>query len=197
MTGLGIEDDRMTSSDKVGTRVRTFRERLGMSIDDLAKNAGVETSLLCKVENGEVYPPLGVMVKISRALGQRLGTFMDDQVRDDPVIVRATERQEETVAHKEGGEGQYHYYPLGKGKTDRHMEPLFIVIEPNHERLTSSHEGEELVIVVRGEVELIYGRSTFVLKAGDSMYYNSIVPHHLGSANDEKAEIYAVVYTPF
>ncbi len=187
----------MTSSEKIGTRVHTFRERLGMTMDDLAKNAGVDATLIRKVEDGEVYPPLGVMVKISRALGQRLGTFMDDQVREDPVIIRATDRIEETAAHNGGAEGQYHYYPLGKGKTDRHMEPLFIIIQPNGEKRASSHEGEELIIVVKGEVELIYGKTTFTLKAGDSMYYNSIVPHHLGAANDVNAEIYAVIYTPF
>jgi transcriptional regulator with XRE-family HTH domain len=197
MSGYQPEDDDLTPSDKIGTRICTFRERLGMTVEDLAKNAGVDVNLIRKAEAGEVYPPLGVMVKISRALGQRLGTFMDDQVREDPIIVRAVDRAEETAAHKDGAEGHYHYYPLGKGKTDRHMDPLFIVIQPNQDRQTSSHEGEELVIVVKGEVELIYGRETFILRPGDSMYYNSIVPHHLGAANDEDAEIYAVVYTPF
>jgi transcriptional regulator with XRE-family HTH domain len=197
MPGYQPEDDDLTPSDKIGTRISTFRERLGMNVEDLAKNAGVDVNLLRRAEAGEVYPPLGVMVKISRALGQRLGTFMDDQVREDPVIVRAEDRLEETAAHKDGAEGHYHYYPLGKGKSDRHMDPLFIIIQPNQDRQTSSHEGEELVIVVKGEVDLIYGRERFRLKAGDSMYYNSIVPHHLGTANGQDAEIYAVIYTPF
>ncbi len=187
----------MTSADKIGTRISTYRERLNLSVDDLAKNAGVDANLVRMAESGEVYPPLGVMVRISRALGQRLGTFMDDQVRQDPLITRADERLEETASHKEGALGKYHYYPLGKGKTDRHMEPLFIVIQPNEDRGTSSHEGEELVIVIKGEVELVYGRQNHLLKMGDSVYYNSVVPHHLGAANGESAEIYAVVYTPF
>jgi transcriptional regulator with XRE-family HTH domain len=186
----------LTSTDKIGTRIRTYRERLNLSVEDLAKNAGVEVNLIIKAEGGEVYPPIGVMIKISRALGQRLGTFMDDQVKEDPIIVRSSDRKEETASHKDGANGGYHYYPLGKGKTDRHMEPLFIVVQPNEDRSCSSHEGEELVIVVSGEVELQYGKKTFHLKVGDSMYYNSVVPHHLGTANGEGAEIYAVIYTP-
>lgn len=197
MPGCQAEDEALTTSDKIGARIRTYRERLNLSIEDLARNAGVEVNLVRRAEEGEVYPPLGVMVKISRALGQRLGTFMDDQVRQDPVITRREERCEETAAHKDGAVGKYHYYPLGKGKTDRHMEPLFIVIQPSEDRGTSSHEGEELVIVVRGEVELLYGKDRHLLKEGDSMYYNSVVPHHLGAANGEEAHIYAVVYTPF
>jgi len=186
----------LTTPDKLGTRIRTYRERLNMSVEDLAKNAGVDASLVRKAEDGEVYPPLGVMVKLSRALGQRLGTFMDDQVRPDPVITRYKDRAEETASHKEGAVGKYHYYPLAKGKTDRHMEPLYIVVQPCDDSCTSSHEGEEFVIVVKGDVELVYGKERFILREGDSMHYNSVVPHHLGAANGEAAEIFAVIYTP-
>lgn len=186
----------MTTPDKLGARIRTYRERLNMSVEDLARNAGVDTILVHKAESGEIYPPLGVLVKISRALGQRLGTFMDDQMRPDPVITRCLERVEETSAHKGGAVGKYHYYPLAKGKTDRHMEPLYIIVDPCQEVCTSSHEGEEFVLVMKGEVELVYGNERFHLQEGDSMHYNSVVPHHLGAANGESAEIFAVIYTP-
>jgi transcriptional regulator with XRE-family HTH domain len=190
-------EDSMSSSQILGTRIRTYRERLGLSVEDLAKNAGIDAALERNVEEGTVYPSISVLVKLSRALGQRLGTFMDDQFIEDPLIVRAGERKEETTPHHGAGPGNYHYYPLGKGKTDRHMEPLYIVIEPSEDRSPSSHEGEEFIIVVSGEVELIYGKETYHLKAGDSMYYNSVVPHYVGAAGNAKAAIYAVIYAPF
>ena len=186
----------MSSSQLLGTRIRTYRERLGLSVEELAKNAGIDAALERKVEEGQVYPSIGVLVKLSRALGQRLGTFMDDQFLEDPLIVRSGERKEETAPHHGAGPANCHYYPLGKGKTDRHMEPFYIVLEPTAENGVSSHEGEEFIIVVSGEVELIYGKQTHRLKAGDSMYYNSVVPHHVGAAGNAKAAIYAVVYTP-
>lgn len=186
----------MTTSDKLGTRIRTYREKLGLSVEDLAKNAGLEAALVRNVEDGKAYPAISVMVKLSRALGQRLGTFMDDQFREDPLIVRAGERKEEALPHRGSGPAHYHYFLLGKGKTDRHMEPFYIEIEPSSDRATSSHEGEEFIIVVTGEVELIYGQNTYRLKTGGSMYYNSIVPHYVGSAGEGPAAIYAVVYTP-
>ena len=61
----------------------------------------------------------------------------------------------------------------------------------------SSHEGEELIIVVEGEVELVYGGATQVLKPGDSAYYNSVVQHRVCAANGRPATIYAVVFMPF
>ncbi|MBI0583311.1 MAG: cupin domain-containing protein [Methanomassiliicoccus sp.] len=186
----------MSSSQKLGTRITNYRERLGLSVEELAKNAGIDDDLVRNVENGTVYPSISVLVKLSRALGQRVGTFMDDQFIADPLIVRAGKRKEETTPHHGAGPGNYHYYPLGKGKTDRHMEPLYIEIEPNGEKELSSHEGEEFIIVVQGEVELTYGHEQHRLTAGDSMYYNSVVPHNVAAAGNARAAIYAVVYTP-
>ncbi|MDR0198194.1 MAG: cupin domain-containing protein, partial [Methanomassiliicoccaceae archaeon] len=100
----------------------------------------------------------------------------------------------ETSSHR-GADGHYHYYPLAKGKTDRHMEPLYIKIEADGKETLSSHEGEEFIIVISGEIKLIYGKEIHMLKAGDTVYYNSLVPHHLGPVKGQ-AEIFAVIYVP-
>ena len=60
----------------------------------------------------------------------------------------------------------------------------------------STHEGEEFIYVLEGEVEIKYGKETYQLKAGDSIYYESIVAHHVHSFGSEKAKILAIVYTP-
>jgi quercetin dioxygenase-like cupin family protein len=57
------------------------------------------------------------------------------------------------------------------------------------------HEGEEFIYVLDGEVELRYGGDTITLSAGDSVYYDSIVPHRVSSS--APAKIVAVVYAPF
>ena len=147
-------------------------------------------------------PAIHRALKIKAAETTRsISDIVDDALRrelaEDEEDLRAfEERAEETAAHKEGAVGKYHYYPLAKGKTDRHMEPLYIVVQPCDDSCTSSHEGEEFVIVVKGEVELVYGKQSYHLREGDSMHYNSVVPHHLGAANGEAAEIFAVIYTP-
>lgn len=187
---------KMANKDTLGTRMCNYRERLKLSQEELAKNAGIDLELLKDIESDVVYPAINVMVRLSRSLGQRLGTFMDDQMVDDPLIVSVNERSEDITSHKCQISGHYRYFPLGKGKGDRHMEPFFIVIEPSEEKVLSSHEGEEFIIVSSGEVELIYGNETHLLKEGDTMYYNSLVPHHLG-AKDDVAEIFATIYMPF
>jgi quercetin dioxygenase-like cupin family protein len=174
--------------------VQAFRERLGLTPGELAVNAGLNPELVAAAEAGTTYPSLGVLVKLSRALGQRLGTFMDDHYREDPLIVRADERQREVAL---ASPGPYRYFSLGRGKTDRHMEPLFIEIEPDQPETLASHEGEEFIIVMTGEVYLRYGRETHTLQPGDTLYYNSIVPHFVGAAGGRQASIYAVIFQPF
>ena len=184
----------MSDSAKIGKRIKTYREKLQMSVDNLAERTSLPISLIEEIEGGNLSPALGVMVKLSRALGQRVGTFMDDQIVKDPVITRSAAREEGVAGHKGKTQGHYRYHALGAGKADRHMEPFFIQITPTEDRATSSHEGEEFVVVVAGEVELVYGKETYVLKEGDTMYYNSLVPHCLSAVGGD-AKIYAVIYT--
>ena len=187
------------SNTSLGSRIASFRQKNGISLEQMAQRTGLEQSFLQAVEEKDLYPSLGPLLKIARTLGVRLGTFLDDHVSQDPLIVRLAERQQELVTHR-GDQGPVDtvFYSLGRGKTDRHMEPFFVEIEPHQGDSTklSSHEGEEFIVVVQGQVELTYGQEIFTLGPGDSMYYNSVVPHHLTAAGGAKASIYAVLYFP-
>ena len=182
--------------EKLGARIKLYRERLEMDEQALAAKAGIGVDIVRAVESGEVYPALGVLVKLSRALGQRLGTFMDDQFTPDPIVVRHDKREIDEVTHKSGHGAGFHYFPLGRGKTDRHIDPFYIEIDADAPGDLSSHEGEELIIVVSGKVELTYGQEKTILEPGDSAYYNSVVKHVV-RAYDGPATIYAAIFMPF
>ena len=86
---------------------------------------------------------------------------------------------------------------MGAGKIDRNIDPFLIDIEYEEgEKELSSHEGEEFIYVLEGEIEVEYGKDKFTVAAGDSIFYDSVVPHHLHSSGD-KAKILAVLYTPY
>ena len=184
----------MEEANKLGSRIRTYRERLGITQEELAERTGTDADFIRDIEDGNKYPAVGVLIKLSRALGKRLGTFTDDIVVKDPLITRVSERTEEGSSP---GKFHYHYFPLAKGKTDRHMEPLFIKIDPKCGEELSSHEGEEFIMVLSGKIELTYGRERHMLEPGDSAYYNSLIPHKVSAADDRQAEIFAMIYVPF
>ncbi len=181
----------------LGDRIASYRNRLEMSVDTFAEKSGISPSVIRAVESGEVYPSLGVLVRLSRALGQRLGTFMDDQYSPDPIVVRADSRLQDKVSHPESTASGFRYFSLGHGKVDRHMDPFYIEIDGDSEALISSHEGEEFIVVIEGEIELFYGEDVTILKPGDSAYYNSVVKHRVAAYGGKPAKIYASIFMPF
>ena len=190
----------MVKESKVGERIRKYREGLGMSVETLAEKSGVELAVVAAIEGGEVLPALGSLTKISRALGQRLGTFMDDLFKPDPIITRRADLESALAAG--GGKSEtvagrsYLYQSLALGKPDRHMDPFYIELPADADDKFSSHEGEELIICAEGEVEIGYGEETFILKSGDTAYYNSVVRHSVRAAGGKAARIYGIVFMP-
>ena len=116
-----------------------------------------------------------------------------------PVISRANTDELQPVRFGGAGEKRgLDFHPLATNKRDRSMEPFLIDVHaPDGEQFElSSHEGEEFMYVLSGELEVVYGKETYHVKAGDSIYYDSIVPHHVHSAAHTETRILAVVYTP-
>jgi len=79
------------------------------------------------------------------------------------------------------------------------MEPFIIDINPEEQPdfQLSAHEGEEFIYVMQGELEIDYGKEKYHLSQGDSIYYDSIVKHHVHGAPGKSARILALVYIPF
>ena len=148
------------------------------------------------------FPSLAPLIKIARVLGVRLGTFLDDQAELGPVVCRKKDSEADGIGFTNNAtQGHKHmdYHSLSQDKSGRHMEPFLIEIAPSEEGedfILSTHEGEEFIYVLNGVVEINYGKNTYILEEGDSIYYDSIVAHHVHAAAD-KARILGVVYTPY
>jgi len=187
----------------VGAKIKGLRESKNLSVEEIAERSGLSIDQINAIETDETLPSLGPLIKIARALGVRLGTFMDDNDDIGPVVTRAEEHcQDSSISFSNGNtDARKHmlYHPLARRKADRHMEPFIIDINPDERRdyKLSDHEGEEFVYVMEGEVELEYGKQKYLLKQGDSIYYDSIVKHHLHGAEGKKARILALIYIPF
>ena len=189
----------MTALGKIGSRVRKFREAQDITQEKLAEITGLSLSFITALEEENVYPSIGPLQKVAHALHVRLGTFMDDVATQDPIIVHKSDREVDlSMQHAQGRQTLYRYYSLGKGKADRNMEPFFIEVlpEPEENIKLSSHQGEEYIIVASGKLLIIYGNERRILEAGETAYYNAIVPHYVGSAEGEPCTIYATFYHP-
>ena len=187
----------------VGSKIKGLRETKNLSIEEIAERSGLTVEQINSIENDVNLPSLGPLIKIARALGVRLGTFMDDNDALGPVVTRAKDREKDSSISFSNGatDARKHmeYQPLAQQKAGRHMEPFVIDINPeeNPNFQLSAHEGEEFIYVMQGEVEIEYGKDKYLLTEGDSIFYDSIVKHHVHGAPGKSAKILAVVYIPF
>ena len=193
----------MNNHSVVGAKIKGLRETKNLSIDVIAERSGLTVEQIESIENDVNLPSLGPLIKIARALGVRLGTLMDDNDALGPIVCRAEDREKDSSISFSNGatDARKHmeYHPLAQQKAGRHMEPFVIDINPeeNPNFQLSDHEGEEFIYVMQGEVEIVYGKETYTLKEGDSIFYDSIVKHHVHGAPGKSAKILAVVYIPF
>jgi transcriptional regulator with XRE-family HTH domain len=193
----------MNNHSVVGAKIKGLRETKNLSIDVIAERSGLTVEQIESIENDVNLPSLGPLIKIARALGVRLGTFMDDNDALGPIVCRAEDREKDSSISFSNGatDARKHmeYHPLAQQKAGRHMEPFVIDINPeeNPNFQLSDHESEEFIYVMQGEVEIVYGKETYTLKEGDSIFYDSIVKHHVHGAPGKSAKILAVVYIPF
>ncbi|MFA0822116.1 MAG: helix-turn-helix domain-containing protein [Methanomethylovorans sp.] len=191
----------MSEKNLVGNKIRQLREAREMSVEELAEASHSSVELIQQLENGAFIPSLTPLLQIARALGVRLGTFLDDATQNSPVVVRSG--KSEQIVRFSGNcptpqRSILEFSALASNKIDRHMEPFLIDVHPLGcaDINPSAHEGEEFIYVLKGQIEILYGKEQYKLNAGDSIYYDSVVPHHVHASGDSDAQILAVVYTP-
>ena len=190
----------MDTSKIVGEKIKSLRESRSISMEELANRSGLALEQIERIENNIDLPSLAPLIKIARVLGVRLGTFLDDQDETGPAICRKSEAGDSISFSNNAIQSRRHmaYHSLAKAKADRHMEPFLIDVAATDDVdfVLSSHEGEEFILVLEGTMEVCYGKNTYLLEEGDSIYYDSIVPHHVHGYKGQAAKILAVVYTP-
>ena len=191
----------MDTTKIVGEKIKALRQEKNITIEDLAERSGLAIEQIERIENNIDLPSLAPLIKIARVLGVRLGTFLDDQDETGPVVCRKKEASDTISFSNNAIHSRRHmeYHSLSKSKADRHMEPFIIDVQPTEEStdfVLSSHEGEEFIMVMEGVMEISYGKHTYLLEEGDSIYYDSIVPHHVHAYEGKAAKILAVIYTP-
>lgn len=191
----------MTATVSVGAKLTKIRESRQLSVGQLAERSELPEDLIRQIENGDFIPSLTPLIKIGRALGVRLGTFLDDVEHLGPSINRKGHLAKAVrfAGKSQASSGELDFHALAQGKSGRNMEPFLISILPGTDRTfpLSTHEGEEFMYVLSGQIEVSYGKDQHQLNEGDSIYLDSIVPHHVHAFGDGSARILAVVYAPF
>lgn len=181
----------------LGNQIRKLRNLREQTLQDLADLTGLSKPNLSQIENNLVTPPIATLLKISTALGVSIGHFFQETGQDrSMVVVRKKDRYGVAKGPHISHIG-YQYEPLAYPKVDKCMEPFIVHMEEREAEaiVFNNHRGEEFLYVLEGTLEFRCGDSVVTLEEGDSLYFDSVVPHgYRGIGGPAKTLV--VIYRP-
>jgi transcriptional regulator with XRE-family HTH domain len=202
-----MTDEKVTARDEtpteielqLGKRLSRLRSARGFTQDQLAVQTGFTKGYLSKIENSKVIPPIGTLIKIAQALDTDVADLLEPEDSSDQneavCIVRSWQRE---PVIKGGSSFGYDYVALAHKRHHKQMEPFVMVFPSEVDRdIRFEHDGEEFMFILSGEVEFeaaIDGRNkTWILAPGDSVYFDSRIPHRGRSLQGESRAL-VVIY---
>ena len=184
---------------KIGKKIRELRQKNRYTLQDLAARTGLSKPFLSQIENDHVIPPIATLLKLARALNVGMTYFFQDEEGSDKIsITRQGERMKvERRPHQQKGETNYLYVALETKKTNKAMNPFLVEfpVQNTEEMVFMSHEGEEFLYLLEGEVEFRTVDRVEILQAGDSIYFESDVSHSFRCVSGTPAKALAVIWS--
>ncbi|MCO6416487.1 XRE family transcriptional regulator [Siccirubricoccus sp. KC 17139] len=172
----------------LGPQLRRLRLARGMTLDALATSVGLDKGFLSRLERGRKAPSVGTLLRLSAALGVPVAELLGEALPEDAVrITRAARRRRSAPGH-----GMHGMESLTAGDAPLaafiiHLGAEFAEDGP-HE-----HEGEELLYVLHGHVELAFADRSLMLRAGDAAEFAGHLPHRLRRIGEEPAAVLVAV----
>ena len=163
----------------IGARIRALRLKKKIGLVELGKHTGLSPALLSKIERGRMFPTLPTLLRIALVFGVGLEFFFTG-ARDKPVLAVVRRAERNRLPDRPGArEVAYQFESLDYLATERRFNCYyaeFFPIAPEKLR-PHDHQGFEFIYTIQGALAVHVGSDEHVLKAGDSMYFDSSVPH--------------------
>jgi len=187
-------DNRSSMEKRIGKKIRYLRRKSNVTLEMVAKTTGFTKGYLSKIERGLQIPPIATLSKIANALNAEVADFFETKRgRIKCSIIRKNERR---PVIREGSSFGYHYEAIAYKKHDKVMNPFVITLIPNaRDRTVFSHEGQELMFVLKGNMEFWFDQERYVVKAGDCIYFDSEVPHRGQCLGNKETKVLVVIYS--
>ena len=158
----------------------------------MAQKSGVTKGFLSLVERGLKAPSISTLLKLSQAYGLSVSALLDTAQPREPAysLVRRGARRKYA---REGSLYGYRYEAIAFHKEEKRMEPFVVAPPLRLPRKFFQHDGDEMVYVLEGEVEVHLDHERIVLQAGDCLYFDAATPHRSRSLGPERAVTLVIV----
>ena len=176
----------------VGRQLRNLRAELGLSLRQLSEKVGVAPSTIQKIENNQISPTLGTMVKIAQGLHKDLQFFLEPaHERTDVVFCPKAQRR-----RIDPPDVKFSIESLTEGLSDQKVSALVVRVPPRGRRSHVRHQGEELQYCLRGTVTFAIDGQQFRLMPGDTLHFKSDRSHSWTNIGTEEAEMLVICSPP-
>ncbi len=161
----------------IGHAVHQFREKMGLTIQELSKASGISSGMLSKIENGSTSPSLSTIQALSQALNVPVTSlFRGFEETRDATFVKSGEGLK---IERRGTRAGHQYELLG------HAPHGSLVVEPYLITLSEKsdvfpifqHPGLEFIYMLEGELSYRHGAKIYNLQPGDTLFFDSDAPH--------------------
>jgi transcriptional regulator with XRE-family HTH domain len=181
----------------LGQKIRKLRQEQRLTLQELSELSGLSKPLLSQIENDQVTPPIATLLKIAKGLKVGIHYFFEEEGdRQKFVLIRCSDGRTSRRRNRNDAPQVYLYRSLAPGIRHKRMEPFLVEFELDKwaDEFYYSHEGEEFIYLLEGELEFHYGQEVMYLQPGDSIYYDSTEPHGYVSVGTTKARAVAVLF---
>jgi transcriptional regulator with XRE-family HTH domain len=178
--------------ENIGQRLKTLRQRQGLSQRKLAQIAGVSNATVSLIEHGRTDPSMGLLRKILNSLGVSFAEFFSSETTTNEKYFYSRDELSEI------GSGPISYLQVGSDLSESQLQILYERYDPGADTGQSmlSHDAEEGGIVLQGRLELTIGDDVQVLSAGDAYLFNSRLPHRFRNTGNEECLVVSACTPP-
>ena len=161
----------------IGRQVRAFRIKQGVTVADLARQSELSPGMLSKVENGLTSPSLATLHSLANALNVPVTALF--RMYEETTEASYVPAGKGLKIERQGTRAGHHYELLGHSSNlSPAVEPYLVTLrEPTDVFPLFQHDGVEFIHILQGEVIYRHAASTYHLKPGDSLHFDSAVPH--------------------
>ena len=179
-----------TEGVNVGRRLRKLRAEHDLSIRALAEKSGLAINTLSLIENAKTSPSVSTLQQIAAALDVPITVFFEtDTPKTHVVYTKAGSRPSANFAHGTLAD-------LGAGMADSVVQPFVITLEPNRGSGANPivHTGHEFVYCLEGRITYTIEDRTYLLEPGDSLLFESHLPHRWQNVGVQQAQAILILY---
>jgi transcriptional regulator with XRE-family HTH domain len=187
---LGPESKPEELSSVIGSNLKRLRTKRALSLEALAKLAGVSRAMIGQIEGGRSMPTIGLLWKIARALEVPFSALMGGGSGGSMTVMRAD--RSKVLTSKDGSFASRALFPYD---SERRVEFYELTMAEGAVELAEPHAPgtTENLTVAQGEVEIVAAGERSLLGAGDSVYFQADVPHSYRNAGRGKAIMFLVM----